>query len=114
MGRALRASATPGSTLSMTSMLNSPASGMRSAAQNIVRNPIMSMITQALHILLFRDRYVFCHITWAAGGAGLAIICPGVGSRIAWTAIWHAAVDSIVTNASGVGVYSCFLASSIL
>ena len=115
-----RASASCGQTLPMFSRLSSPARGTKSRDQKIVRIAITKVIDQALSILLYLGRYVFCHTTSDGAGAMLASSFIGSGSIVACTAICYAvlalpkllrvsiltaaAVESRVTKANGVGL----------
>ena len=83
--------------------LISTAIGKRIDSQRTEKNRMATVIVQALNIRFFRVRYVFRQTTSAGAGAGLAINRMGSGSRIACVAIWHAAIESRVINASDVG-----------
>ena len=117
-----RASASCGQTLPIFSRLSSPARGTKSKDQKIVSIAITSVIDHALSILLDLGRYVLCHTTSDGAGATLASNFIGSGSILACRAICYAllallgllrvslltaaAVESRVTKASGVGLYT--------
>ena len=129
-----RASASCGQTLAIFSRLSSPARGTKSKDQKTVRTAITKVMDHALSILLDLGRYVFCHTTSDGAGATLASNFMGSGSILACRAICYtllallgllrallltaAAVESRVTKANGVGLYTllrddCIFSSSL-
>ena len=122
----LSASASCGRTSPIDSKLNRPARREKTGIHKMVKSPIMTVIDQALNMRLERDRYVFRQMRSDGAGESEARRTIGLGSMIACTAICYnlsakskighvsiltaLAVESNVTKARGVGMYSFRLA----